>query len=238
MRSRGYRTPAHLHRASGVGPDTIERRLNNKVTNPHDANIADVAAALGVSPAELRALVTGTPNDLAFVVIRPAQGAVKASKWASFIDSATSRLWLAEPTLNSLLTRCPNLLQRLTAKVEAGVDVRVVIADPHGQGISELGRNTGEGARLAHNAEHTPWSLTPPNGHTPEWLRVYVGPFIEPLNIADDTAWIGRHMCATPTAATPLVALTEDDHPAIANAFHTSYTRLWDDSQSPAPLTA
>ncbi|MDR1999557.1 MAG: helix-turn-helix transcriptional regulator [Frankiaceae bacterium] len=229
--ARDYAQLARLAKASGVSEDVLAAWLNNETPNPRRGTVSAVADVLAVPYAELRAAITSTPSaGQAVIGLWPAQEQIPAHLWADLIDSATQRLWLLDDTYACLLTACPDLADRLNAKADTGLDVRVFMADPHSPAITQRGQQTGEGQPLSHDAQRARRALGVLAGHDPARLGVHRLALPAALYIADDQFWIIHQIHGIPSGQLPVYLYSAEEQREITKK---SQLPIWDTAIKP-----
>jgi hypothetical protein len=234
MLAAGYRTPAVLAKVTMPSKDTIKRWLNGEITAPQDAPVADVAEALRVTAAPLRAVVTATtPTDQDIVSMWPTRAAIPSDQWAALIDTATTRLWLADDTYAFFFAPCPDLADSLNAKAHAGVDVRMLVTDARCDAIRRRGLETGEGDLLVHDALRARRALDPLAAHDPARLGVHQAALPQAMYIADDTMWISPRTYGIPSGQSPVIVLDEETQAQATGIARESHQCLWTTATTP-----
>ena len=151
-----------------VDPKTVQRWIDPGRL-PHRRHRMAAAALLGKSdgflwPATHSDARAMSATEAELVRLYPSRGSVSADTWCDLIDQATESIDLLAYAASFLHDSVPEFAQRLAARAEQGVRVRLLFGDPSSGAVTRRGREEGIGELMAGRCRLT-WN--------------YFGPLIE-----------------------------------------------------------
>ncbi|MFI7455629.1 XRE family transcriptional regulator [Nonomuraea sp. NPDC049714] len=217
--------------ALAVDPKTVSRWLQGRIPYPrHRWAVADL---LHVDEAELWPEVAPRHQALADGVqaIYPHRWAVPQTVWRNLFGGAGREIGiLAYSAL--FLAEDRGILDTLADRAKAGVTVRILLGDPQGEEVATRGVNEGTGAEImaarVANALTLYRSLRDVPGIE---IRLHRTVLYNSIYRADDHLLVNTHAYGTPAANAPVMHLTHTDDQGPADAYVTSFERVWDTTQ-------
>ncbi|MEV1239473.1 helix-turn-helix transcriptional regulator [Nonomuraea sp. NPDC049750] len=214
-----------------VDPKTVARWLNGRTPYPrHRWAIADL---LHLNEADLwpdiaqrhRALTDGLQ------AIYPHRWAVPRTVWRNHFQQATEEIGiLAYSAL--FLAEDRGLLDILTTRAGAGVNIRILLGDPEAPEVAARGVDEGIGpavmAARVNNALTLYRPLLDVDGVE---MRHHRTVLYSSIYRADDELLVNTHAYATPAANAPVIHLRNNDDQGPADVYLTSFERTWTTGQ-------
>jgi hypothetical protein len=212
-----------------VDPKTVQRWFTGRVPYPrHRAALAKITGwtTSDLWPQAARQAAPEPTTDEVQVAY-PHRSAVPSDTWLRLFQRAEheigvlaySALFLAEDTAVQRLLR---------EKARAGVRVRIVLGDPHGDQVAKRGTDEGiDGVMIARitNALILYRALTDEPGVE---LRLHNTVLYNSIYRADDDLLVNPHVYGCPASTAPVLSLRLADPDGMAATYLDSFERTWD----------
>lgn len=211
----------------GVDPKTVERWVSTgRVPRPDYRHRAEKTLSVPapllwpsvpdpVHGIEELAGAYATRNELAPAAV------------ASLLDAATEHIDILAFSAMWLWDNVPRFTERLMAKDEAGVQVRICLGDPASDAVrlrgEEEGIDIGMQARC-HLALSYARSLLE---QAPETVRISGSTLYTSIFRFDDELLVNTHLFGNPAGSSPVLHLRSTGHGPIAVNVMNSFERVW-----------
>jgi lambda repressor-like predicted transcriptional regulator len=218
-----------LAHAAGVHPKTVQRWLGGRVPHPrHRWAIADLLGireeALWPGAAAAGRTMTGTGEILAAYSHR---ADVPSHVWSDLFDQAKTQIDLLAYAMLFLPEANPRLVDQLKEKAAAGCAIRIALADPDSQAVTERDQEEGLGGALPARIRTTLHHLADLKGEDGISLRLHATPMYNSIFRFDDEMLVTPHLYAQPGYASPVLHLRRIGAHGIFNNFLLHFERVW-----------
>lgn len=202
-------TGAALAAAAGVAPRTVSRWLTDDNNIPRPDTAAAAAAALGTTPDSLWRPIVDEPTPMVdeLVTLYPSRAAVPTAKIAGMVRAATDRIDIVAVSALTLWEGVDGLVDLIAEKAVAGVQIRILLADPDARWLSERGEQEGIGELIRARAQLA-WAAVRPLRDRPGiTLAMHCDAIPATLIRADEDLLVNLHVLGTPDSAAPVLHL-------------------------------
>jgi len=229
MRERGF-TVENLAQAADVDAKTVWRLKKGETLAPQQANAEALAKALRSTPEALWPDRFAPPAprspDSRTVTMWDERADIPKAVWSKHFASAHRHLDVLVYGGTFLFDSVPRFLPALHAAINAGVQVRVAVGDPHSHAVRQRGDEEQIGHSLASRCELTLAHLTPLREATGEHVRVHDTPLYASLFRVDDTMIANHHIYGSPASENPAFLLHRAEAPHLFDGYITSFDTI------------
>lgn len=226
----------------GVDPKTVERWIS-KDRLPHRAHRMNAAALLGKSdgflwPATHSDTRSQSATKAEFVTLYPSRGAVSATTWVQLIDQAIESIDLLAYAASFLHDSVPQFAERLAARSEAGVRVRLLFGDPTSDAVALRGHEEGIGDLMAARCRLT-WNYYHPvlESSLIE-ARQHGTTLYASMFRFDDVLLVNPHVYGTTAGHAPVFHINRIPGGRLFAHYLDSYERVWQGAEPIEPWRA
>lgn len=215
----------------GVDPKTVERWIT-KDRLPHRAHRLNAATILGKSDLFLWPQTESDPRSQSasqaeLVSLYPNRGAVALSTWMSLIDDSRECIDLLALAGSFLHDAIPEFDERLIARAEAGVRVRLLFGLPGGESATLRGIEEGIGALMSARVQLT-WNYLQPLLSVPGIeARRHDTTLYASVFRFDDTLLANVHAYGIPASHSPVLHLNRVPGGRVFDHYLGSFDRVW-----------
>ncbi len=219
LRARGV-TAAALAAAVDVTPKTISRWLADDSCIPHAETRAAVATHLDRPAADLWAAGAGElPTGDELLGLYPSRASVPAPLIAELLGSAQSQIDIVAISALSVWESVDGLVDLLRAQAAAGVRIRIVLADPEGDSLSDRGAEESIGELIRARAQLA-WAAVRVLRDVPGvTLAMHDAHLPAAIIRADDDLLVNLHILGIADAAAPVLHLRRQPTGRTAGAY-------------------
>ncbi|MEV8026824.1 XRE family transcriptional regulator [Cellulosimicrobium funkei] len=221
-----------------VDPKTVERWIT-KDRVPHRTHRINAAAILGKSDVFLWPATESDPRTRSatraeFVELLPSRASVPVSTWEELIDNATEAIDLLAFAGSFLHDSIPEFGERLAARANAGVRVRLLFGDPTSAAVALRGEEEGIGELMAARCRLTWNYLTPLLKGVPGIeARKHSSTLYASLFRFDDTLLVNPHALGAPAGHSPILHIGRIPGGRLFTHYMESFERTWQIAEAP-----
>lgn len=236
MRENGL-TPEKLARSAAVDVRTVRRLLRGETSASHQPTAEALATALGTTPKQLwpARFAPRAPHspDSCSITTWEQRTDIPLSLWRDHFAGATQHIDVLVYGGTFLFDAVPRFLPTLHTAIDAGVQVRVAVGDPHSRSVSQRGEEEQIAHSLAERCILTLIHLAPLRETTGLHVRVHDTALYASLFRADHTMIVNHHIHGSPAGENPAFLIRRTDTPHLFDSYVTSFDTIWN-SATPA----
>lgn len=230
-------TPEELARELDVDPKTVERWITHDRT-PYRRHRYAAATKLGVDegylwPDALPRDQVAAVSDSEIITVYPHRSEIRWDVWHRFFANAEENIGILVYA-GLFLAEDAGVQRLLEEKARAGVRVRLLFGDPDSGHVADRGAEEGVEGAMAAKIKNTLVLCRPLSRVDNVELRVHRTTLYNSIYRADDQVFVNTHIYGVPAAQAPVWHLRKIPGGEIANAYLTSFDRVWDTA---TPLT-
>jgi hypothetical protein len=208
-----------------VDPKTVRRWLDGRL--PYLRHRWAIAALLGMDEGDLWPQVRTTRTRPAEVVaIYPHRDAVPSGIWLRMLASAKREIAILDDD-GLFFAELPGVAGTLAARAEAGVRVRICLADPDCQVARDSDMTPDPGDQLAAGSRAALTVFRPPLWCGSLEIRLHQVVLPSSLCRADDELLVCQHAHGMPPAQWPVLRLRRAGANDMVTAYLESFERIW-----------
>lgn len=166
------------------------------------------------------------------VALHPSRGSIPSGTWESLIDSATDSIDLWAYAASFLHDSVDRFAERLRARAEAGVRVRLLFADPTGEAVVRRGEEEGIGRLLAARCELTWAYLRPVLSEPAIEARRHDTTVYASVFRFDEDLLANLHTYGAAASTSPVLHLHQVPGGRLFATYEESFERCWDRAQA------
>jgi transcriptional regulator with XRE-family HTH domain len=216
----------------GVDPKTVERWIT-KDRIPHRTHRMNAARILGKSDVFLWPTTESDPRTRSatraeFVELYPSRASLPVSSWEELIDNAQEAIDLLAFAGSFLHDSIPEFAERIAARANAGVRIRLLFGDPESPAVALRGEEEGIGELMAARCRLTWNYLTPLVDGVPGLeARKHGSTLYASLFRFDDTLLVNPHALGAPAGHSPILHINRIPGGRLFTHFMESFERTW-----------
>ena len=230
-------THAELARAVGVTEKAVSLWVT-KGTLPHARNQRQVAMVLGASQKSLFPEGERLVGDAKAEIVSawPRRGDAPMTLWWDLFSAAESRIDVLGYATLFLTENHLDLVDHMMAKAENGCGIRILLADPDCDAVTDRDREEQLGGTLAARIRSAIIYYAP-LFDTPVEMRLQVAPMYNSIFRFDDQMLVTNHLYGTPGKMAPLLHHHRLGSDGLFDRYNESFELLWCDSKPAARPT-
>jgi transcriptional regulator with XRE-family HTH domain len=211
-----------------VDPKTVERWLSGRL--PHPSSRIALAKLLDTDADKLWP-TPGNPHARSFGpefrAVYPHRSAVPRDVWLTHFGSAKHEIDILVYS-GLFLFEDPDILQLLAEKAEAGVRIRILLANPGFRDVALHGEESAvDGRSVAARARDALAQLKPLAANDAVHVRLHRAAIYNSIFRADDTLLTNPHIYRLPTSEAPALHLRRSTDATLFPAYLASFERMW-----------
>lgn len=223
-------TSQHLAQRVGVDPKTVERWVDPGRV-PHPGNCYEVARVLDVAAtwlwpelAEQRPPKVGQ-TEVVDLYARRSDAPKKL--WSELVAGAVEQVEITAYASLFLPEECPEIIDQLKAKAEAGAGVRIALGDPDTAEVALRGEEEGLGEAITGRvrmalAYYSPLSEVPGVA-----IHLHRTTLYNSMLRFDDQMLVNTHVYGTYGYMAPLLHLRRVEGGLMFATYATSFDKVW-----------
>lgn len=225
----------------GVDPKTVERWIT-KDRVPHLRNRLQAANVLGKTDTYLWRSTATDPRSLSatrdeFVALHPNRASIPHATWEQLVDQATEQIDILAFAGTFLHDAVPDFYQRVAARADAGVRVRLLFGDPASAAVALRGQEEGIGDSLAGRCRLTWAYLTPLLAAHPQIeARMHSSTLYASLFRFDNTLYANTHLLGFPAGKNPILQIEWVKGGMLFANYMESFEHTWQRGQPLASI--
>lgn len=230
--NRAGLTMPDLAREVGVDPKTIERWVS-KGRLPYPRHRSRMAAVLRESEGYLWP-ETGGANEVRAArteaeVVRfyPRRAEISRETWQRLLSKATERIDVLVYAGLFFPEQLPALATTLCEKVQAGAEVRILMARPDGAQVARRGMEEGIGDVVQGRVRNALSFFEPHARHDCIKLRLHDTTLYNSIFRFDDDMLVNTHVFGLPAAHAPVIHLRQVPGGELFSIYGDSFDRVW-----------
>lgn len=232
-------TFTHVSEQVSVDPKTVERWVT-KARVPHRTHRMAVAALVGKDEAYLWPETvdeerTKSTSQAEFVTLYPNRGSIPIDTWLTLARGASEAIDLLAFAGSFLHDALPGFDELIDAKARAGVQVRLLFADPTCDAVALRGREEGIDDMLTQRCKLSWRYFEPILGTLGVLARQHQTTLYNSIFRFDDTMLVNTHTYGASANHSPVLHLHRLPGGRLFTTYMLSYERVWENAQPHNP---
>ncbi|MFV0259299.1 MAG: XRE family transcriptional regulator [Acidimicrobiales bacterium] len=213
----------------GVDPKTVERWVTRDRL-PYPRHRRRLARLLGESEQALwpDAGRRTEPTRTELIRLYPRRSDVPRELWTRLLDAAADRIEILVYAGLFLVEQQPDLAGRLYAKADAGVTVRLLVAEPDGEQVIRRGMEEGVAGTVASRVRNVLAFFPRDAADDRIQLRLHDTTLYNSIFVFDDEMLVNTHVYGLPAAQAPVFHLRRIPGGLLFPTYTGCYDRVWE----------
>lgn len=227
-------SPEELSDELGVDLKTVQRWVSG-ATTPHPRSRQRVADLVGQEAYVLwpdsDSPLTGAEATDEVIAVYGHRADMPRERWAALIENAEKRIDLLGFAMQHLPEQHPGLASTLAAKVEAGCEVRIALADPTGVHVAYRDEEEKLGGALEGRIRTSVKYFEQPEPSELFSMRFHSTPLYNSIFRFDDHMIVTPHLFGLPGYAAPALHLRRCGNGGLFEQMADHFDRIWSASR-------